>query len=194
MNIDIWLQPDLRLSRSAQVVGGEEKGGVIVRTVRQTSGFSERRWWNCLGLVMFSCLDKYKLVCRSLELHLILGFYSNISTAGMQKTIFVCIGVGPPASLKAAKIRMRFNWSEIVIESSTWPLKLPIVGHHHRDPLFWPWFFPVKKVAWWSAVQKSGNQTWMEQIHRFFVWFFQFNDLWWCFLIEWDFPIKTSMF
>ena len=44
MNIDIWLQPDLRLSRSAQVVGGEEKGGVIVRMVRQTSGFSERRW------------------------------------------------------------------------------------------------------------------------------------------------------
>ena len=121
----------------------------------QRVGFSERRWWNGLGLVMFSCLDKYKLVCRSLELHLILGFYSNISTAGMQKPTFFCIGVGPPASLKAAKIRMRFNWSASVIESSTWSLKLPIVGHHHRDPLFWPWFFLVKKVGWWSAVQKK---------------------------------------
>lgn len=90
MNIDIWLQSDLRLSRS-QVVGGEEKGGVIVRTVRP-AGFRNGDGEIATGLVMLSCLDKYKLVCRSLELHLILGFYSNISTAGMQKPSFLYWG------------------------------------------------------------------------------------------------------
>ena len=46
MNIDIWLQSDLRLSRS-QVVGGEKKGGVIVRTVRPAgfrNGDGEIAW------------------------------------------------------------------------------------------------------------------------------------------------------